>query len=100
LVQDVVAEYVRENGKWPSSWRALEQTKTTRSEIGEWHWPDDTTEIQNRINIDFSSGVDDVAKMTSDDFTAIQQSGPHCGVGADVTSLIDAAIAAATSTPR
>src|SRR5262245_23551411 len=69
-------------GQWPTSWDDLTRTAIPeKDQRGMFRWPDDVQKIQKRLHIDFGLKVADVAKMTPDNFTAVQQLGPSYAAG-------------------
>jgi hypothetical protein len=78
LVSDVVATYVAHNKEWPQNWNALADTLPSEAHHV-WVWPDDLEEIRNRVSIDFSLQLADVAAMQESSFRAVQQLGPSYG---------------------
>lgn len=70
--------YINDNGKWPDSWDALAMTSPAL-EHNVWNWPCDIDEIRNRVKIDFSLQLEDVAAIHVDSFDAVQQIGPYYG---------------------
>jgi hypothetical protein len=79
LVLDLLEVYVKDNGKWPENWDAL-LTTVPAQEPNLWKWPYDLNEIRNRVRVDFSLRIDEVAAMDVDSFDAVQQVGPHYDV--------------------
>ncbi len=78
LVLDIVAEYIKANGKWPDSWEALAKTPPALTHRV-WNWPSDIKEIRRRVRIDFSRQLQEVANTHEDSFDAVEQVGPQYG---------------------
>ena len=77
LVLDVVDAYVQKTGgKWPRSWNDL---YSVNLKVGIWKWPQDHQEVKKRISIDFSTDCEQVSNMTTEQFSAIQQTSPNYG---------------------
>ena len=60
LMLPVVEQYVKEtHGQWPRSWDDL---KHIQGRFGGYSWPQDATEIQKRVYIDFTADIDELAR--------------------------------------
>lgn len=94
----VVEQFVGKNGRWPSSWKELEQIPMPSDppspgykpgpwpngieiiRIGGAHgyaWPSESPQIQKRVGIDFSADPAAIARQDPEDFSAIKPIGPH-----------------------
>ena len=76
LVMDVVTVFVKANeGTWPKSWDELKSVSPAR-EHAVWAWPDDLSQIAQRVEVDFGV-IPDWSEPES--FSAIRQLGPRYG---------------------
>lgn len=81
----VVEEFVRTNGRWPSSWDELQAMKVDKSspELGgsgyTWpqDWPAKASRLQQHVAIDFHADLQKIASQDRYDFTAIKPIGPY-----------------------
>jgi hypothetical protein len=74
----LVESYVSQKDVWPTSWRQLESVSCP-AHNPLYKWPRDSSDIQQKVAIDFSLSLDDVAKLDIDDvsdFTAIRPKVP------------------------
>jgi hypothetical protein len=79
LVLDLLAEHLRRHqGSWPGTWNELKHTSPVNPS-NVYRWPEDLVEIKRRVHVDFGLTVVDVAEMTPNCFTAVQQIGPNYG---------------------
>ena len=62
-------------GEWPKSWQDLHDIQPRHT--GPWSWPKDETEIQSRIQVDFSMSQAELSKLDAEHFTAIVPKGPY-----------------------
>src|SRR5206468_4148893 len=71
----VVDGFVREHGRWPHSWEELGSLSVpTLQEDG---WPGRSSEIRQRVAVDFETDPRDVARQNPRAFTAIRPIGPY-----------------------
>ena len=87
-ILELVEQHVSETGQWPSDWKSLEKIPYRHESM--WKWPEDSTEIQRRITIDFELSLDQVAAMTPEDFPAIRQRQPCFPMTGRVEILLEA----------
>jgi hypothetical protein len=88
----LVEQFVHDYGRWPQSWRELEQmpdpaTSTlplnetlAAARIGGAHsyeWPAQSTQLQDRVTIDFSADSNTIINQDPMQFQAIKPRGPH-----------------------
>jgi hypothetical protein len=79
LVSDLLIVYVNEHsGHWPKRWNDLTQVRPSRHNPA-FDWPNDLSEIQSRIHVDFSVTTAQVAVMSPDNFSALTPIGPSYG---------------------
>jgi hypothetical protein len=76
LTTQVIEDHVRQhNGQWPRSWTELE--RSSRRSRAMFKWPNDRTEIQRYVWVDFDANSNDLARQSADGFDAIKSIGPH-----------------------
>jgi hypothetical protein len=79
VVLDVLRVYMAENpGKWPKSWEDIKGIQPGNPG-GMFRWPADITEYRKRVRINFTLTRADVAAMSVDNFSAVQQTYPNHG---------------------
>ena len=76
IVIDVVEQYVRITGRWPSSWDELRQTVPSATYGGIHEWPDDITVIREFVAVDFDADPGLLAESTPESFNALRPIGP------------------------
>ena len=74
LAVQLVEQFVRDNGRWPTSWKELEETQAPTQV---WRWPADSAEIQKRVFIDFQARPQQIAAQDPMSFEAIKPIGPY-----------------------
>jgi hypothetical protein len=92
FVVRLVEQFVNDNGRWPISWKELEQmpfpgdapspmnNETTAIRIGGAHgyrWPAQAIELRSRVRIDFDVNVRSVITQDPMEFKAICPIGPY-----------------------
>ncbi|MEN6457704.1 MAG: hypothetical protein ABFC63_02135 [Thermoguttaceae bacterium] len=87
LVLDLVAAHVARNGEWPKGWEDLQSTSPKRIG-GTWRWPEDATQVQMRVFVDFAIRCEDVGQMTPDSFCAVTQTNPNYGPEKDAVKRL------------
>jgi hypothetical protein len=86
---DALTMYVQSTGKWPKSWDELiaaDRGLTRRLS----NWPDEIADLQSRVNVRFDLDLDDIAAMTQQTFSAVEQRTPNYGPDEYVATLLDA----------
>lgn len=68
----LVEQYVRENHRWPKSWKELEQVRFSLDPS----WPATSASFQQRVSIDFQIDPKYVAEQDQITFSAIKPIGP------------------------
>jgi hypothetical protein len=68
FVVRLVEDYLTEYGAWPHSWHDLESVKRPESS----EWPAISRRVQERVIVDFSVNVDDLATQSAAQFHAIR----------------------------
>lgn len=77
LTVQLLDEYVVLNdGKWPRSWSDLEKLPP-RQRAGMFDWPEDSTKVQQYVEVDFSVDPQNLAKQSADEFDAVRPIGPY-----------------------
>src|SRR4051812_20128304 len=72
LTVQLLDEYVLLNdGKWPHSWSDLEKLPP-RNRTGMFDWPEDSTEVQQYVELDFSVDPQNLAKQSAAEFDALR----------------------------
>ena len=92
LVLDILTDYLRDRpNQWPTNWDALTSTSSGKW-VGSFHWPEDLQAIRGRVRVNFSLTRREVAKMHTDDFSAVEPLGPNYGRREwEIKHLLDAA---------
>lgn len=73
---DILEEYVKATGEWPSSWDDLQQTVGSAKYDGIHRWPDDISTMKEFVYIDFDADLELLAEATPESFEAVQPIGP------------------------
>lgn len=77
IVTDVVEQYIKTTGRWPSSWNELRQTVPSVMTSGGIHrWPDDIAVIREFVDVDFAADPGLLAESTPESFDALRPVGP------------------------
>jgi hypothetical protein len=71
----LVERFVAERGRWPESWEDLENLSFPEKLFGK-PWPAISSEIQQRVVIDFQVDPREIARQEPMSFTAIKPIGP------------------------
>ena len=72
-------EFVRSHpGEWPKNWEQL-ASQSNFNDAGRLKWPENSQEIQRRVEVDFDLTPADVASMDVMNFTAVRPIGPNYG---------------------
>ena len=73
---DALTRFVESNGKWPKSWEEL--IAADRGQTRGWpNSPEGLADLQSRVNVRFDLDLKDVAAMTPETFSAVEQREPH-----------------------
>ena len=76
LTVQLLNEYViLHDGKWPQSWSDLEKLPP-KERMGMYDWPEESREVQQYVEVDFSADPESVAKHGVAEFNAVRPIGP------------------------
>lgn len=75
LTAAVIATYVQEQRRWPSSVEDLASVGPVS--VGEYTWPDDRDEVLPRVAVEYGVTLADVVKSTKDRFRAVRPADPE-----------------------
>lgn len=73
---DILEQYVKVTGQWPSSWNDLQQTVESAKYCGIHRWPDDVSKIQGFVYVDFDADLESLATASPKSFDAVRPIGP------------------------
>jgi hypothetical protein len=77
LTVQLLDEYVVLNdGQWPHSWSDLEKLPP-KHRGGMFSWPEDSTDVQKYVELDFSANPQNLAKQSANQFDAVRPIGPY-----------------------
>jgi hypothetical protein len=86
-----LTKYAQDTGKWPKSWHELvaaDRGSTRRL----YNWPEGMADLQSRVKVRFELNLDDIAAMTPQTFSAVEQLDPHYPIEEDlIADLLKAA---------
>lgn len=73
---DILEQYVKVTGQWPSSWNDLQQTVESAKYDGIHRWPGDVSKIQGFVYVDFDADLESLATACPKSFDAVRPIGP------------------------
>ncbi|HEY2148147.1 MAG TPA: hypothetical protein VGH32_09430 [Pirellulales bacterium] len=86
---DALTRFVQATGRWPKSWDELAAAESgQRGRLRDW--PRGMDDLQSRVKINFQLELKDIATMTPETFTGVEQRSPNYGPNDDwVGTLLD-----------
>jgi hypothetical protein len=63
------------DGKWPRGWSDLEDLRPRRWAM--FHWPEDSSRVQQYVQVDFSADPQRIAEQSVEEFDAVRPIGPY-----------------------
>jgi hypothetical protein len=87
---EALTRFVESTGKWPKSWEEL--IAADRGQSRGWLTLERLADLQSRVKVRFDLDLKDIAAMTPETFSAVEQREPNYGTyDWQIAALIDAA---------